>query len=352
MDNYKNFKNLKEISFREINLINKDEDFYNGFGRDVYINNKREIMLEENNLEGTYESPIINTLVFKDLIGSWNAEAANNSEIEFFIQVKQGEEWSRWFSYGKWWSSGNIGSINNQYDHVAIMDVDLIKVLSEHGANAFRYKINLKRESITITSPKVKLIAITLNLNKIELQAYKIDRDWEMELDLPQRSQMIVPNIGNVICSPTALSMVLEYYGYVEETKKVAKGVFDNGAGIYGNWSYNVAYAGSKGFIAYVARFTDLDQIKAMISQGKPLVASIRTNAAEELQGAPQAYPSGHLIAIRGFMIKDGIEYIIVNDPAALDDESVRREYLSEQFLKAWNGVVYCVFPRNQTIEN
>lgn len=343
MKEHNSFKNLKDINFNEATLINKNEDFYNGFGKGLNINNTGEMVLEENSLEGIYESPIVNTREFKDLIGSWNGEAEDRSEIELSIQIKQNEVWSRWFSYGKWWSSSNTGSIKDQKDNIAFMDVDLIKVLDELNADGFRYRVSLRREEINIPTPKIRLVSVTLNLNNSESQAPETSKEWEIELDLPQRSQMIVPKIGNVICSPTSLSMALEYYGYSEETEEVAKGAFDNGAEIYGNWSYNVAYAGSKGFTAYVARFTSLEQIKAMISQGKPLVASIRTKTAEELQGAPQAYPGGHLIAIRGFKLKDGAQYIIVNDPAALDNESVRREYLSEQFLKAWNGVVYII---------
>jgi len=339
------FKALKEIYFNQATFIDKSEDFYNGSGKGIRINNAGEIVLDENSVEGVYESPIVNTKEFKDLIGSWNGEAVPQSEIELSVQIKKGGEWSRWFSCGRWWSTGNSGSIENQKDNIALMDVDLIKLIGEQSGNGFRYKIDLRREHLSIPTPKIRLAAVTLNLIDKQIQDFEVVDEEEVELDLPKRSQMIVPEIGNVICSPTSLSMVLEYYGHFEDTESVAKGVYDYGAKIYGNWSYNVAYAGTKGFTAYVARFTDLNQIKTMLKQGRPLVASIRTKTPEELQGAPQSYPSGHLVAIRGFKVKDGVEYIIVNDPAALDSESVRREYLSEQFLKVWNGVVYCVFP-------
>lgn len=343
MEANNSFKNLKEIYFKEATLINRKEDFYQGCGEGVKLNNNGELELLENILEGVYESPVIKTKEFKDLIASWNGEAVLQSEIELSVQLMQNGKWSRWFSYGKWWSNGNSGSIKNQIDDIALMDVDLIKVIGEQKADGFRYRITLEREDLNIPTPKIRLISVTLNLESSDNVEIEIPKDWEREIDLPQRSQMIVAKIGNVICSPTSLSMVLEYYGHNEETENVARGVFDYGAEIYGNWSYNVAYAGSKNFTAYVARFTSIKQIKMMISQGKPIVASIRTKSAEELQGAPQSYPSGHLIAIRGFKVKDGVEYIIVNDPAALDNESVRREYLSEQFLKAWNGVVYII---------
>lgn len=326
--------------------INKGKDFYKGIGKGVHLNEFGEIVLDHDKLEGIYESPVINTENFKDLIGSWNAEAEEKSNIELNFQIRQGEKWSKWFTYGKWWSSGNKGSVKGQFDSVASMEIDTIKLLNDKRGNGFRYRVILRRANINISSPIVRLIAVALNLDSTKEQTFKIDKEWEMELDLPKRSQMIVPKIGNVICSPTSLAMVLEYYGHFEETEKVAKGVFDTGAEIYGNWVYNVAYAGTKGFQAYVARFTNLDQIKAFIGQGRPVVVSIRTKSEEELLGAPQTYPSGHLIAVRGFKIRDGIEYIIVNDPAALDIESVRREYLSSQFTKVWNGITYCIVPR------
>lgn len=340
------FKNLGVIYCSGEMFINEKEDFYNGWGQGISINNVGEIVLNEGQLGGIYQSPVVNTEDFKDLICSWNGLAEDKSEIELFIQIKQKEKWSGWLTYGKWWSNGNEGSMKNQKDNLALIDVDLVKVLGEGKGNGFRYKISLKRQEEAIASPKIRLIAIALNLDNVTEQTSIEYKDLERELDLPQRSQMIVPEVGNVICSPTSLSMLLEYYGHFEETEKVAKGVFDYGAEIYGNWSYNVAYAGTKGFKAYVARFKELSQIKRMINKGIPLVASIKTKTAEELQGSPQGYPSGHLVVIRGFKIKNEIEYIIVNDPAALDNESVRKEYISSQFLKAWNGVVYCVFPR------
>ena len=39
---------------------------------------------------------------------------------------------------------------------------------------------------------------------------------------------------------------------------------------------------------------------------------------------------------VRGFTWKDGVEYVIVNDAAAPDNESVRREYKANQFADAW----------------
>lgn len=159
---------------------------------------------------------------------------------------------------------------------------------------------------------------------------------------------MIVPEIGNVICSPTSLSMVLEYYGQNMDTEEVAANVLDNGPNIYGNWSYNASYAGTMGLDAYVARFSSVNEIKEKIAEGIPVIASIKTNSEKTLEGAPQTYPSGHLIVIRGFIEKDGEEYVIVNDPASPEVKNVRREYKLSGFETAWNKVVYILNPEKE----
>jgi uncharacterized protein YvpB len=73
-----------------------------------------------------------------------------------------------------------------------------------------------------------------------------------IDIEVPMVSQMMISKIGNIACSPTAMSMVLNYYGYQITALDTAKSCFDNGEGIYGNWVYNIAFAGECGFDAYV----------------------------------------------------------------------------------------------------
>ena len=47
----------------------------------------------------------------------------------------------------------------------------------------------------------------------------------------------------------------------------------------------------------------------------------------------------------QGFTIKDGEEYVIVNDPAAKEVETVRREYKVSEFERAWNRIIYVLVP-------
>ena len=49
---------------------------------------------------------------------------------------------------------------------------------------------------------------------------------------------------------------------------------------------------------------------------------------------------------IRGFTWQDGVEYVIVNDPAGANNDEVRRLYRADQFFNAWvKKVTYLVSP-------
>lgn len=332
-----------EVSYTGGLIINTEEDFKNGEYEDIKINDNGEIVLEDSMLYGKYTSPVISTDKFNELVASWNIDTPEETEVELSIQVKIENEWTMWFSYGKWSENGYRGSVKNQSDKMAKMSIDTLEILWGKEADAIKYCVELNRKEENTSSPKVRNIFVALKLIEPTEKVFAKDMDYLVELHVPERSQMIVPEIGNVICSPTSLAMVLEYYGQNMTTEEVAEKVLDKEVNIYGNWSYNASYAGVKGLNAYVARYTSVDEIKENISKGIPVIASIKTTSENTLVGAPQTYPSGHLIVIRGFTIKDGEEYVIVNDPAAPELETVRREYKVSGFEKAWSNIVYIV---------
>jgi len=145
-------------------------------------------------------------------------------------------------------------------------------------------------------------------------------------------SQMNIPEIGKSICSPTSLTMLINNYDYLKDAYDVAK--------VYGNWSYNMAYASEIGFKSFVRFCENVDILIKYISSGIPVAASIKTTDKDDLKGAPQIFPSGHLLVIRGFLT-NGKTQIIVNDPASKDVENVKRYYEFSEFLKVWNKVIY-----------
>ncbi|SKC38784.1 C39 family peptidase [Maledivibacter halophilus] len=334
-------------------LIHGKKDFEIGDFNDTSLNSKKNIVLKKEKTSGCFISPVINCREFRELIASWNACTVLQSQVELKIRIKKNNKWSPWFSWGKWSVNNNRRSISNQKNEFGKVDDELLVVLGNEAANGFQYKVILTRENTQINSPEVKLIAASLKLcnENLNLLEFESKEKWLKELNVPQRAQLHIPKIGDSICSPTSVAMVMAYYGYNYDTEYVASHVKDNGLGIYGNWTFNTAFAGSTDLYGYVAKIETVDRIKKMISMDIPAVVSIRTKSIKELQGTIMPYPSGHLIVIRGFKIKDGNEYVIVNDPAEYKKENVRREYKIDEFKKVWRKVAYVISPNLEKIK-
>ena len=281
--------------------------------------------------DGSWMSEIIQTERFNRLLMSWNV--TSQGFVELKIRVKNGK-WSSWMTYGKWADYGrNEGSIRNQKDDVARVLID--EVIANTYCDAFQVKVEFTQGSTLLRN-----ITVSLDLGT-EIQNHDV---MNMDIEVPRISQLMIPEIGNVICSPASLAMVMNYYGAEQDVIDTSQGCFDNGASIYGNWSYNIAYAGERNFHAFVMYCKEVELLMKYIQKGMPLVASINTKDKNELKGSPQAYPAGHLIVIRGFEIDEDV-YILVNDPASKTIEGVFRKYLLKEFLDVWNQVIYVIKP-------
>lgn len=306
--------------------------------------------IEKDNLTAEWVSKVKEVSPFERLVVSWNTTTFENTNIEVWIRVRTSQNWSMWFSYGKWTTDGNnTGSFSGQQDNFARLDIDELVVHSGLG-EAVQVKLALTRKHSAIDSPSVRSIFATLCTPTNRYESTVVTDDFR--LDVPTRSQLVVEEIGNIICSPTSLSMVLEYYGLDLPTEQVAKGTIDNGTSIYGNWSYNVAYVGECGYKSYVHYCDSFDNVLELLKQDIPVIASIITKDVSELDGASQAYPSGHLIVVTGVEKTDDGVMVCVNDPAAKTIENVSRKYKYHQFIKAWKHLIYVIERHSHAIDS
>ena len=122
-----------------------------------------------------------------------------------------------------------------------------------------------------------------------------------------------------------------------------ARAVFDHGYDGTGNWAFNTAYAASRTGAAFVTRLRDLTEVEQLVAAGIPVVASIAFGRYQ-LSGAPISSSRGHLLVIVGFTSTGDV---VVNDPAAPSNATVRRTYSRAQLERAWlagsGGTVYVV---------
>jgi hypothetical protein len=305
---------------------------------------------------GEAEGPVLTTAFgFTEAIASWNAETPDGTWVEIQMRARYGSRWTKWYNMGVWASStGTITrhSVSAQGDADGYVATDTL-VLSAKKSTADALQLKVRLFSAGDAVPNVSRLAVTYNnaADKKGAPSAGNPANWNTLLAVPECSQMVYPNGGNVWCSATSTSMVLGFWGIDPgpcETRvmNAVNGVYDYVYKGYGNWPFNTAYAASRGMEAYVVRFTGLDSVEPWVEAGVPVVVSYAWKKGE-LNGAPIDASNGHLGVIVGFDAKGNP---IVNDPAAASDDAVQRTYQRSEFEPLWlgnsGGTVYLIYPK------
>lgn len=298
---------------------------------------------------------ITTTFNFNEAISSWNANTPAGSWIEVQFRAQYGVDWSKWYVMGIWAADDSTirrHSVNGQGDTNASVYTDTFVSLNKKGTtNKFQLKIRLFSANGSAT-PSVRnaSVAYSTSAPKSATASAGDPANWNTLINLPLCSQMVYPDGGEVWCSPTSISMVLGYYGFMPgpcepRVRAAVAGVYDWIYDGHGNWPFNTAYAASLGYEAYVARFTSLDSAEKFVKAGVPVVMSIAW-AKGDITGSTIPSTNGHLLVLVGF---DSAGNPIINDPAASTDGGVRVTYLRSEFEPLWlqssGGTVYLIYP-------
>jgi hypothetical protein len=314
---------------------------------------------------GEATSPVVENLFdYQEAIASWNAFTPPGSWVEIQIRARYGQRWSKWYVLGIWasdYSTIKRHSVRLQGDTDGFVAVDtFVSSNKKETTNAFQLKILLfSKDKIAIPSVQNASVAYSTTAPKSASATTDNLAVPNIELNVPQYSQYVYPDGGEVWCSPVSTSMDLafldSYTGFAEPRVRAAvDGVFDWIYDGHGNWPFNTAYAASDGkYEAYVARFASLDTIERFVAAGIPVIMSIAWDKGDLTNSGIQS-TNGHLLTVVGF---DDSGNVIVNDPAndptSPQTSPVRRTYLREEleplWLQASGGTVYLIYPEGTT---
>lgn len=290
----------------------------------------------DNAAEGVFVSEPVEVPECNVLLISWNCYRRGGS-VEMMLSYQKADgTYSSFFSYGYY---GTKPACKNCKTDEGVMDQDTLMLPA--STKSVIVKIVLTNGEDGSGDPQLLRFGLTHNGKpnfKVDVNALP----EEVVLDVTPRSQMAVPVIGGIICSPTSTSMCMDYKGLSLPTADVAAMCFDYGDEIYGNWLFNIACAGEQGFEAHFDMY-DVEAAMHCLANDTPLAFSIRS-VEGQIKNAPQAYKHGHLICVVGYKKIDGRLYFVVNDPASKDINEVRREYDAEELASAWKlGAVYII---------
>lgn len=272
--------------------------------------------------DGTWTSPQTQTkFPFMEMVPSWNVATPADTGVIFHVRTRDRAtgEWSPWLRIGAW---GRVTD-KSRRDECAFGKIDTDTLFLNRPADAYQIRATLQSFVFSLdTSPSIRRIAVAYsgpaNSDSIWARAMHpdpgpVDR-WAKSLDIPFFAQGDNEDaVTGMTCSPTSVSMVLHYWKVNRPPMENCLAIWDDHDALFGNWSNAVQRAAEVGMDSWLQRFRNWDQVKELIAQGQPVVASIEF-AKGTFDDAP-LYKStgGHLIVIRGFT-RDG--NVIVNDPA------------------------------------
>lgn len=294
---------------------------------------------------------------FRELVASWNLREPSDLEVEVQAVV-QGRP-GRWWSLGRWSPSAGDrrrSSIPGQRDSTGRVDTDTLVLAT--AAESVRVRVRfadpgrspaaLKRLDLAFWSP---------DHGPAESEGVIPARDARQQarvLEVPRRSQADDPEGVIRWCSPTSLSMLLAHWAarsgrpdWDRDMRTVAAGVHDPGWPGTGNWSFNVAYAGSvTGLQAAAVRLGGVSDLAALVDSGIPVAASV-SYAVLKGKTRPES-GDGHLVVVCG--LSDTT--VTVNDPGVRLSR-VRREFPLSAFRSAWEAshrTAYVVWPEGRAL--
>jgi hypothetical protein len=168
---------------------------------------------------------IKNEFPFDQAIVSVSADIKKNDILSSSIIV-DGEE----FSFGNF-SFGRSKSFSKK-NQIGNTDVDVVKFNKK--IKDFDLRIKLYNNSGEKT--KIKLINAVLTDSEKKTNGFGTLKNKKIKLNVPKISQMVQQvNYNQDICSPTSLTMALNYYGIKIDTITAASNVIDTSENIYGN---------------------------------------------------------------------------------------------------------------------
>ena len=303
---------------------------------------------------------ITTTFNYKDAIASWNATTPAGSWVEVQFRAQYGTRWSKWFVLGIWAADTSTmarHSVNAQGDTDGLVATDtFVSSNKKETTNKFQLKLRLfSANGSALPSVQNASLAYSTEPPKSAGVSAGNPALWGKVLDVPECSQMVYPDGGEVWCSPTSTSMVLGYLNHdtgpcEPRVRAAVEGVYDWVYNGHGNWPFNTAYAATFGYEGYVARLTSLAKAEEFIAAGIPVIMSIAWGKGD-LTGSGVDSTNGHLLVLVGF---DASGNPIINDPASPTNDTVQRTYLRSEFEPLWleasGGTVYLIYPSSTSV--
>ena len=301
--------------------------------------------------------PIDAGFPFTRLILSWNcARPESLSALNFEVEVSpDSEKWTK-FEYLMFVAIDSAIGRSLDIPPTEIKNIGKVDIDNLILKKPMRYARVIVQAYGPSDSKEIILCRLSLSFSAdnsssedyLKIQGQKREAAFgKIKLAVPYFSQWTLPpSLAGNCCSPTSVSMVLNYHGKTIDPETCARRGYDSEHQMYGNWPFNVegAYLGGLGK-TWVEVHSGFDEIYDEVASGKPVIISIAYGYNKLPNSPVHEETEGHLIVVVGF---DGPNIVICNDPAGHGVEDGIVSYPRKELESIWvshGGVAYHLWP-------
>jgi uncharacterized protein YvpB len=294
---------------------------------------------------------------FSRLILSWNCDKPESlAALNFEVEVSpDNKNWTK-FEYLMFGALDSANWKNLEFPPTEIEGVGKVDTDNLNLLKPMRYARVIVQAIGSMSSPAIMLrrLSLSFSADNSSWEDYakfqnhiKTMTIGKIKLSVPYFTQWNLPsNLSGNCCSPTSVSMVLNYHGKTIDPETCAHRGYDSEHQMYGNWPFNVegAYLGGLGK-TWVEVHSGFDEIYDEVASGKPVIISIAYGYNKLPNSPVHEETEGHLIVVVGF---DGPNIVICNDPAGHGVEDGIVSYPRKELESVWvshGGVAYHLWP-------
>ncbi|WP_435089708.1 peptidase C39 family protein [Micromonospora aurantiaca (nom. illeg.)] len=327
---------------------------------------------------GTWTSPVTAVgFTVTELVPSWTADTPPGCWLRVEMRGwADGTAATGWYELGHWAADDSAvhrASVPGQEDDRARVAADTLRVTGA-TVTGWQVRVTLLRRLDAAAGPVLRTVGVVASTDPpggaeaapAEAAGAEAGDAWGRVLDVPRYAQRLHAagetrwgGGGDSWCSPTCVSMVLDFWGTGPTADRyawvappgprpqvvhAARHCYDHAFGGPGNWPFNTAYAATHGVDAFVTRLRSLAEAERFVAAGIPLIVSAAFTAGQ-VPGLDYD-TRGHLMVLAGFTAEGDP---VLNDPYAPDDERVRRTVPRGPFESAWQagsgGIAYVLRP-------
>ncbi|MFG1736630.1 peptidase C39 family protein [Micromonospora chalcea] len=323
---------------------------------------------------GSWTSPVTPLgFAAAELVPSWTARTPPGCWLRVQLRGWAGDAASTgWYELGIWAADDSTvhrASVPGQEDDRARVAADTLRVTGA-TVTGWQVRVTLLRRLDVADGPVLRTVGVVASTDPpyADMGSALPGGARGRVLDVPRYAQRLHATGetrwgggGDSWCSPTCVSMVLDFWGagptpdrYAWVTPPgprprvvhAARHCYDHAYAGAGNWPFNTAYAATHGVDAFVTRLRSLAEAELFVAAGIPLIVSAAFTAGQ-VPGLDYD-TRGHLVVLAGFTADDDP---VLNDPYAPDDERVRRTVPRAPFEHAWQagsgGIAYVLRPES-----